>query len=142
MKETHVQKPRFPVVDVHTHFTFARGGRQGAASEDAVAFNATAKDALAVMDRKGVRAVVNLTGGFGQGLEEALAALDRAHPGRFYTCTEPMWGAFPDARFPQRQADAIEKAAQAGAKGLKVLKTLGLYLREKGREGPLVKVDD
>ena len=53
-----------------------------------------------------------------------------------------MWGAFPDPRFPQLQADAIEKAARAGAKGLKVLKTLGLYLRERGREGPLVKVDD
>ena len=90
VKETHVKTPRFPVIDVHTHFTFVRGGRQGAAPEDAVAFNATAKDALAVMDRKGVRAVVNVTGGFGRGLEEALASLDRAHPGRFYTCTEPM----------------------------------------------------
>ena len=26
VKETRVEKPRFPVVDVHTHFTFARGG--------------------------------------------------------------------------------------------------------------------
>jgi predicted TIM-barrel fold metal-dependent hydrolase len=142
VKETRVEKPRFPVVDVHTHFSFARGGRRGAASDDAVAFTATADEALAVMDRKGVRAVVNLTGGFGRGFEQAIAAYDRAHPGRFYTCTEPMWGAFPDPKYPQMQADAIEKAARAGAKGLKVLKTLGLYLRERGREGPLVKVDD
>jgi len=142
VKETRVATPRFPVIDVHTHFTFAKGGRKGAASEDAVAFNITAKDALAVMDRKGLKAVVNLTGGFGKGLEQAIATFDRAHPGRFPTCTEPMWGAFPDPAFPQRQADAIEKAAQAGAVGLKVLKTLGLYLRENGREGPLVKVDD
>jgi len=142
VKETRVEKPRFPVIDVHTHFTFARGGRRGAVPDDGIAFNTTAKDALAVMDRKGLRAAVNLTGGFGRGFEQAVAAFDRAHPGRFYTCTEPMWGAFPDPKFPQLQADAIEKAAQAGAKGLKVLKTLGLYLREKGREGPLVKVDD
>jgi predicted TIM-barrel fold metal-dependent hydrolase len=141
VKETRVERPRFPVVDVHTHFTFARGGRGGVA-EDAIAFNTTAKEALAVMDRKGVRAAVNLTGGFGRGLEEAIAAFDRAHPGRFYTCTEPMWGKFPDPRFPQLQADAIETAVRAGAKGLKVLKALGLYLRERGREGPLVKVDD
>jgi predicted TIM-barrel fold metal-dependent hydrolase len=142
VKETRVPTPRFPVIDVHTHFTFAKSGRRGEAPEDAVSFNTTAKDALAVMDRKGVRAAVNLTGGFGAGLEEAIAAFDRAHPGRFYTCTEPTWGAFPDPRYPQLQADAIEKAARAGAKGLKVLKTLGLYLRERGREGPLVKVDD
>jgi predicted TIM-barrel fold metal-dependent hydrolase len=142
VKETRVPVPRFPVVDVHTHFSFARGRRDAAASPDEVAFTIAAKDALAVMDRKGVKAVVNLTGGFGRGLEQALAAFDRAHPGRFYTCTEPMWHAFPDAGFPQRQADAVEQAARAGAKGLKVLKTLGLYLRENGRQGPLVKVDD
>ena len=140
--ETRVATPRFPVIDVHTHFSFAKGGRQGAASDDSVAFTTTAEDALAVMDRKGVRAVVNLTGGFGKGLEQAIARFDQAHPGRFYTCTEPMWGAWADPRFPQLQADAIENAARAGAKGLKVLKTLGLFLRERGREGPLVKVDD
>ena len=32
--------------------------------------------------------------------------------------------------------------ASAGARGLKILKTLGLYLRERITEGPLVKVDD
>ena len=36
VKETRVATPRFPVIDVHTHFTFAKGGRKGAASEDAV----------------------------------------------------------------------------------------------------------
>lgn len=142
VKETRVPTPRFPAIDVHTHFTFAKGGRRGAAESDAIAFNATAAEALAVMDRKGVRAVVNLTGGFGRGLEQALAAFDKAHPGRFFTCTEPMWGAFQDPRYPQLQADAVESAARAGARGLKVLKTLGLFLRERGREGPLVKVDD
>jgi predicted TIM-barrel fold metal-dependent hydrolase len=142
VKETRVATPRFPVIDAHTHFTYAAGRRRGASAEDAVSFNIDPKDAITVMDRKGVRAAVNLTGGFGKGLEEAVATFDRAHPGRFYTCTEPMWGAFTDPRYPQLQADAIEKAVQAGAKGLKILKTLGLYLREKGREGPLVKVDD
>ena len=98
--ETRVATPRFPVIDVHTHFTFAKGGRKGAASEDAVAFTTTAKDALAVMDRKGVKAVVNLTGGFGGGLEQAITTLDRAHPGRFHTCTEPMWGEWANPQFP------------------------------------------
>ncbi len=142
VKETRVPTPRFPVIDVHTHFTFAKGGRRGAGESDALSFTGTAAEALAVMDRKGVRSLVNLTGGFGRGLEQALAAFDKAHPGRFFTCTEPMWGASQDPRFPQLQADAIESAARAGAKGLKVLKTLGLYLRERGGEGPLVKVDD
>jgi predicted TIM-barrel fold metal-dependent hydrolase len=140
--QTRVATPRFPVIDVHMHLTWGKTGRRGGAAEDGVTFNTTAKDALAVMDRKGLRAGVNLTGGFGRGLEQALAAFDLACPGRFHTCTEPMWSEWQDPRYPQLQADAIEKAARAGAKGLKISKTLGLFLRERGREGPLVKVDD
>jgi predicted TIM-barrel fold metal-dependent hydrolase len=86
--------------------------------------------------------MVNLTGGTGPGLTGVIAAFDKAHPGRFYTCTEPSYGDFLDPRYPQIQADAIEKAAKAGARGLKILKTLGLFLRERISEGPLVKVDD
>ena len=36
----------------------------------------------------------------------------------------------------------MSKAHSAGARGLKVLKTLGLYLRERGSGGPLVRIDD
>ena len=31
VKQTRVPTPRFPVIDVHTHFSFAKGGRRGAA---------------------------------------------------------------------------------------------------------------
>ena len=140
--ETRVEKPRFPVIDVHTHITFAGPSEKGVSGGGEVSFNTTAMEALAVMDRKGVEAMVNLTGGNGAGLEEALGALDRAHPGRFHTCAQPIFGEFLDPRYPQLQADAVERAARAGAKGLKVLKTLGLYLRERITEGPLVEVDD
>jgi predicted TIM-barrel fold metal-dependent hydrolase len=139
--ETRVERPRYPVIDVHTHLTFARRG-EGVAAGEELAQLISAKDALAVMDRKGIRAMVNLTGGTGKGLEQALAAFDRAAPGRFLSCVEPAYGRLLEPRFPQDQADAILAAQRAGAKGLKVLKTLGLYLRERVGEGPLVKVDD
>jgi predicted TIM-barrel fold metal-dependent hydrolase len=141
VKETRVPTPRFPVIDVHTHFTFTATDT-GVATGEKMNFTGTAQDALAVMDRKHVKAVVNLTGGTGKGLQATLDAFDRPHPGRFYTCTEPLYGAWLDARYPQLQADAIESAARAGAHGLKILKTLGLGLRERITEGPLVKVDD
>ena len=89
------------------------------------------KKALEVMDRKGIRAMLNLTGGIGAGLEKTIAEWDRAHPGRFYTCVQPRFEDLLDPSYPQMQANAIEAAAQAGAKGLKILKTLGLYLREQ-----------
>jgi predicted TIM-barrel fold metal-dependent hydrolase len=40
------------------------------------------------------------------------------------------------------QAQAIEQAHQDGARGLKILKTLGLYLRTNITSGTLVKIDD
>ncbi len=140
--ETRVERPRFPAIDVHTHLSFVTESADGVGTGEGVTFSTTAAKALAVMDRKGVRAMVNLTGGHGRGLAEVIAAFDRAHPGRFYTCTEPLFGEIRNPRYAQIQADAIEAAARAGAKGLKVLKTLGLYLRERVTEGPLVKVDD
>ena len=43
----------------------------------------TPEECLRVMDRKNIRAMVNLTGGYGKGLAEAVSKYDRAHPGRF-----------------------------------------------------------
>ncbi|HEY6547398.1 MAG TPA: amidohydrolase family protein, partial [Vicinamibacteria bacterium] len=140
--ETRVERPQFSAIDVHTHLTLVTESSKGVATGEGVSFSTTALAALAVMDRKGVRSLVNLTGGHGRGLAAAIAAFDRAHPGRFYTCTEPLFGEIRNPRYAQIQADAIEAAARAGAKGLKVPKTLGLYLRERITEGPLVKVDD
>jgi hypothetical protein len=74
VKETRVATPRFPAIDVHTHFTWTASETKGIATGEKIAFNTTAQEALAVLDRKQVRAAVNLTGGTGKGLE---ATLDR-----------------------------------------------------------------
>lgn len=141
LAQSRVERPRFPVIDVHTHLTFAKRA-EGVATGEGVTPLISARDALAVMDRKGIRTMVNLTGGWGKGLEQALAAFDRVAPGRFLSCVEPAYGRLLEPGYQQAQADAIVAAQRAGAKGLKVLKTLGLYLRDRLDEGPLVKVDD
>jgi predicted TIM-barrel fold metal-dependent hydrolase len=97
---------------------------------------------LPLMDRKGIRAMVNLTGGTGRGLEETIARFDAAAPGRFRTMTEPSFALFGEPDYPRLQAEAIEHAHRVGAAGLKLLKTLGLYLREGIDQGELVSVDD
>jgi predicted TIM-barrel fold metal-dependent hydrolase len=140
--ETRVETPRFPVIDIHTHMTFVSKSEKGVAMGEGVTALTTPEEAVALMDRMGIRAMLNLTGGIGKGLEETVAAWDRAHPGRFYTCVQPRYEDLLEPNYPQMQADAIEEAARVGAKGLKILKTLGLYLREQVTEGPLVKVDD
>jgi predicted TIM-barrel fold metal-dependent hydrolase len=133
--ETHVPRSRFPVIDFHTHITFASGGA------GAVRFSLDPANCLAVMDRKNIRTMVNVTGGYGEGVRDAVAKLKTAHPGRFVVFTEPAWSKASDDGYPKFQAEQIEDAHKAGATGLKVLKNLGLFLRERGSQ-KLVRIDD
>jgi len=139
--ETRVERARFPVIDMHTHLSFA--GRMSAPEDaEAVTVAMPAADVLAVMDKKNIQTMVNLTGGRGAGLEQVVKQFDAAHPGRFITFTEPWWSRASEAGYPAFQAEQIERAHKAGARGLKVLKILGLYLRENGPTGKLVAIDD
>ena len=105
-------------------------------------FLATAEELLEVMGRKNIRTMVNLTGGTGTGLDKCLKRFDEAHPGRFLTFAEPLWSRSHKSDYPTFQAEEIARAKTAGARGLKILKTLGLYLRKDLTSGPLIKVDD
>jgi predicted TIM-barrel fold metal-dependent hydrolase len=136
--ETKVPRARFPVIDFHTHLSWsARRGRVTAAHN-----NATSEEVLTVMDRKNVRMMVNLTGGFGPVLEQTINYWQKPHPDRFVVFTEPWFEKIREPNYAQFQADQIEKAQALGARGLKLLKSLGLYLREQVTTGPLVKIDD
>jgi predicted TIM-barrel fold metal-dependent hydrolase len=136
--ETKIERSRFPVIDFHTHLSFV--DRQ--AKPEKANFRARREEVLEVMDHKNVRLMVNLTGGYGAALEESIRYWQTPSPDRFAVFTEPWFNKITERNYPQFQADQIERAKTIGAKGLKVLKTLGLYLREQVTEGPLVKVDD
>jgi len=140
--KTRIERPRFPVIDMHTHLTWSSNVRNGISVGEEITLFAQPQDLLPVMDRKGIRTLVNLTGGVGAGLEESIRSFDQVAPGRFLTLTEPSFACFPEPNYAQLQADAIAHAKRVGARGLKLLKTLGLYLRERIDEGPLVAVDD
>jgi predicted TIM-barrel fold metal-dependent hydrolase len=140
--ETRVPRARFPTIDFHTHLGFAAKFEHGVAVSESMHFLAPPAELLPVMEHKNLRAMVNLTGGNGAGLEETLKRYDRAHPGRFISFTEPTWRRSAEPGYPRWQAEELERAHKAGARGVKVLKTLGLYLREKVTTGPLVKIDD
>lgn len=138
VKETRVERSRFPVIDIHTHLSWS----SPLGKEVAPRMTARPEEILAVMDRKNIRTMVNLTGGYGKALEEVIAYWQKPHPGRFLVFTEPSWNRTPEPGYATFQADELARARQAGAHGLKILKTLGLYLREKVTSGPLVKIDD
>jgi predicted TIM-barrel fold metal-dependent hydrolase len=140
--ETRVDRARFPLIDIHTHISVAAKSENGVELVPERQYLGTPQELMAVMDRKNIRAMVNLTGGYDTGLLEAVNQYDRAFPGRFYTFTEPSYSRFKEANYPSLQAQAIEQAHRDGARGLKILKTLGLYLRENITSGTLVKIDD
>jgi predicted TIM-barrel fold metal-dependent hydrolase len=140
--ESRVERAKFPLIDFHTHISGSVKSEHGVELSAKREYYGTPAELLAVMDRKNMRAMVNLTGGFDTGLVEAVEKYDRAHPGRFYTFTEPSYSQFKEADYPSLQVRAIEDAHRAGARGLKILKTLGLYLRDNITSGTLVKIDD
>jgi len=136
--ETKVSRSRFPLIDFHTHLSWStRRGRKPELKN-----NMPVEEVLVVMDRKNVRTMVNLTGGYGPVLEQAIAYWQKPHPDRFIVFTEPWFEKIREANYSQFQADQISHAHALGAKGVKLLKTLGLYLREQITTGPLVKIDD
>jgi predicted TIM-barrel fold metal-dependent hydrolase len=129
-KTTVVEKPMYPVVDMHNHL----GGGKDRLTP------AVVKRYLTEMDEAGVRTVVNLDGGWGERLKESLAALDEAHPGRFLTFALVNFDGIDDHDWGRREAGRLEESFLAGAKGLKFHKTLGLRYRYK--DGRLMAVDD
>jgi len=140
--ETKVPRARFPVIDIHTHLSFRAKSVNGVGLGEKVEFLATPGSVLPIMDRKNIQIMVNLTGSSGSGLNEAIARFQKPHPDRFVTFTEPLWDQSNREDYGKVQADAIQTAKDAGARGLKVLKTLGLYLRDRITEGQLIKIDD
>ncbi len=141
-QETHVARARFPVVDVHTHISVSATSRNGVEMTARRLYLGQPGELIPVMDRKNIRAMVNLTGGYDDGLADVIAKYDKSYPGRFYSFTEPWYEKFLEPDYPRFQADEIGRAHRAGAKGLKILKTLGLYLRENITSGKLIRIDD
>jgi len=142
VKTTPVERSRYPVIDMHAHMSFSAKVVNGVHLAAERQFFGTPEELIPVMDRKNIRMLNNLTAGFGSALDDAIARYDKAFPGRFFAFAEPCFSRFLEPGYPQFQADAVAQAKQSGAKGLKLLKTLGLYLREDITTGDLVKIDD
>jgi predicted TIM-barrel fold metal-dependent hydrolase len=129
-KVTQVNTPAFPAVDVHNHLG---GGAKFLTPDRVQAY-------LRVMDETGVQTVVNLDGGWDDKLQETLTALDEAHPGRFLTFALINFDGIDQPGWSEREVQRLKAGFDAGAKGLKFHKSLGLSHRYK--DGRLMTVDD
>jgi predicted TIM-barrel fold metal-dependent hydrolase len=125
-----VKRAKFPVVDVHTHTNDARG----------IGDRVDPKEMVARMDRLNVRTVVILTGGWGDDLQKIVDTMVKPYPGRFMVMTQIDWSKIDDPNFSQLMVKQVDDSVRRGARGLKILKELGLGVRDAG--GKLIPVDD
>jgi uncharacterized protein len=129
-RSTAVERARFPVVDVHNHVNDARGANE----------HRPPGEVLRIMDATNVRTAVILTGAWGEKLQRVIDEMVKPHPGRFSVFTQIDWSRIDDPDFSAKMVAQIDDAVRRGARGLKVLKELGLRIRDKS--GRLVTVDD
>jgi len=125
VKETKVMKPKFPVIDIHDHLRDL----------------SRAQTWLEEMDKAGVWICVNLDGrlandGYMQTLDAAKAASNE----RFKVFVTPDFTKIDEPNFGKNEAAKLEAAVKAGARGLKIFKSLGLNFTDKS--GKLIPVDD
>jgi predicted TIM-barrel fold metal-dependent hydrolase len=129
---SHVPRPRFPAIDAHNHLGTAFGGDWPTRS---------AGELAAELESAGIEAIVDLDGGWGEGLRHEIDRWQRPLPGRvavFAGLDYDRWA--EDGAFGETEAARLRDGVAAGARGLKVWKTLGL--RARGPDGRLVAVDD
>jgi predicted TIM-barrel fold metal-dependent hydrolase len=126
-----INRARFPVIDVHNHVNDARRSTREKQDPDQL---------VRMMDDLNLRKIVILTGGWGDELQKVVDGMVKRYPERFMVFTQIDWSRIDEPRFGELMAGQIRDAVAGGARGLKILKELGLQVRDKS--GKLVSVDD
>ncbi|HRK31176.1 MAG TPA: amidohydrolase family protein [Tepidisphaeraceae bacterium] len=121
---TQVDRPRFQAIDIHCHWS------------------ATVEPAnlIAAMDRLGIKAAVNLSGGWGDALETQLARYHRAAPERLLIFANVEFSQTSEPGFATKTASKLRDYHRRGIAGLKVFKSLGLTVLDSTQK--LVAIDD
>ncbi len=131
--ETRVDRPAVPCIDIHNHL-----GRW--LTPDGGWMIPSVGDLLSLMDSADVEAIVNLDGMTGDELTANLERYDRAHPGRFFTFCQLDWSRLSEPDGEATLLAAVDESARAGARGVKIWKSLGLTFRDD--RGALISPDD
>ena len=125
-----VPRAKFYVVDVHNHINDAARIEEHMPPEHVIE----------VMNNTNVKTVVILTGMWGEKLQHVIDEMVKPYPGRFIVFTQFDWSKIDDPDFSQEMVRQLDDAVARGARGLKLLKDLGLGVRDK--TGKLITIDD
>lgn len=130
LKETPVLRAKFPVIDMHQHVNDARG----------IGDRLPPKEVVERMDRLNIKTMVILTGGWGDQLQTVIDEMAKPYPGRFIVFTQMDWSKIDNPKFGDLMEKQLDDAVRRGARGFKILKELGLGIKDKS--GKLIPVDD
>lgn len=124
--ENPTAKAKFPFVDIHSHH-----------------FRMETQDLsklIAEMDAMNMALMVNLSGGSGEGLQAKLKNINDNYPNRFVVFANVNFDGVGQPSWGEQAAAQLEADVKAGAKGLKIYKSLGL--RNNDVVGKRIAVDD
>lgn len=124
--EHKLTRAKYPFIDVHNH-------QNGLGSGDL-------KRLLKDMDALNMKVMVNLSGGFGDGLKRQTDNVKANAPGRFIVFANINFSGIGEPGWPEKAAKQLETDVKNGANGLKVFKNLGLSVKDN--TGKRVAVDD
>jgi predicted TIM-barrel fold metal-dependent hydrolase len=125
-----VDRAKFPVFDVHQHVNDAMG------IED----HMPPAELVQRMDQLNIKTIVILTGMWGDKLQKVVDEMIKPYPGRFLVFAQIDWSKIDDPHFSELMVKQLDDSVARGARGLKVLKDLGLGVKDKS--GKFVTVDD
>ncbi len=123
--ENPVQRAKFPFIDVHSH-QWRMGERD---------LNALASE----MDALNMGLMVNLSGGSGKSIVDAMANIRENQAKRFVVFANLNFSNLDDS-WGERAAAQLERDVEQGASGLKIFKSLGFSVEDV--DGKRVAVDD
>ncbi len=121
-----ISSAKFKFIDIHSHqFRMAQQDLS---------------ELIADMDNLNEGIMVNLSGGSGAGLRAMLTNVNENYPNRFVIFANVDFGGVGTEEWGSKAAEQLEADVKAGAKGLKIYKSLGL--RHKDINGNRIAIDD
>lgn len=125
VKETKIEKAKFPVIDMHNHLGKLENTEKY----------------LQEMDKVGVWKCVSLDGRSAKDFyKEHIKKSKEVSAERLLVFFRPDWSRIDEPDFGKKEAARLEDAVRLGARGVKVAKDLGLTAKDK--TGKLLTVDD
>ncbi len=121
-----LSKAKFPFIDVHNH-----QNRMGGMDLNSLTTE---------MDRLNMRVLVNLSGGSGDALNDAIKNAKNTKPGRFIVFANVDFKNVGETGWGEKAAAQLEADVKNGANGLKIFKSLGFSVKDIS--GKRVTVDD